>query len=96
MATKPLPQDQQDCLRGLAYFQIEQGGMPALPKDQTKEGLKPYNLLLRRGFVIRLEFNDRRFGYRITGSGMDHMVATEPEEFFYPDDSASSVQEVAG
>jgi hypothetical protein len=78
---KRIPTDQHESVCGLMDWYIEVQSTPAIPKDQTPAGLRSYNLLLRRGFVVRFEFEDRRFGYSITRKGQDYCLATEPEEY---------------
>jgi hypothetical protein len=76
---KRIPADQHDRICDLLEWFMEKGKVPAIPGDQTPQGLKPFNLLLRRGFVVRYEFDDRRFGYEITRSGQDYCLAMEPD-----------------
>jgi hypothetical protein len=77
---KRIPETQHTAMIDLTDFWIEHKNF-AIPQKQSSDDLKPLNLLLRRGYVIRAEFNDRRFGYRPTNEGLDYILATEPEQF---------------
>lgn len=79
--TKRLPEAQHESLCKLGYFHVDSGGQWAIPKDQTKDGLKQYQLLLRRGLVMRGDFNDRRIGYRMVDDGWDYLLEHQSSDF---------------
>ena len=88
--SKRIPTPQHQALIEFGLFQCENGREFARPSNQTPENLKPANLLLRRGFVMRAEFTDRSYGYRVTGSGMDYLLEHEPDTFFIEEEGETT------
>ncbi len=90
MATKKLADGPHEAAVSLAYFQIENPGQPAVPSDQSPANRRTFNVLVRTGYAMRYEFDDRRFGWRLTASGLEYVVATEPDEFHFTDEAVSA------
>lgn len=83
---KRVPQDQHDLMVDLGLFWIQNQTFAIVSTDENR---KLGNKLLNRGFVMRGEFDGKRFGYKPLQAGLDYLVATEPDTFFFNDEVAA-------